>query len=107
MDAAVAALVGAAIGAIASVAGVWIQQKHQGDRDLVAAAVNLGLAEFHSDVERASNGKGVTYVPPPYGYVAYNAAVLRAIARHELTPAKLEAINKEHEALSAVIGFPE
>jgi hypothetical protein len=104
MDAAVAALIGAGIGALASLAGAVLQQKYQAERAVVSAAVKLGLAEFENDVEMAKAKAGITYVPPPSAYVAYNAQLLRAISKNKLTPGAIEAIDAEHQKLLAVIG---
>lgn len=99
MDAAVAALLGAGIGAVTSIAGVWLQQWYQADRHLVAEAVKIGLAEFESDCAYAAKQKGVFLIPPPASYVAFNAQVLRAIASKSLTSEKLEGIRAERDAL--------
>ncbi len=45
MDAALAALIGAAIGAVASLGGAWIQQRHQTARERVKMATELGVTD--------------------------------------------------------------
>jgi hypothetical protein len=104
MDAAIAALIGAGIGAVASLAGAVLQHKYQAESSLVDAAVKLGLAEFENDVELAKTIKGIGYVPPPGSYVAYSAALLRSIGKGKLTPEVLKTIDAEHKKLVAVIG---
>lgn len=99
MDAGVAALMGAAIGAAASVIGGALQHKYQAQSAIAEMATRIGLAEFESDMERAKLLTRGARVAPPAAYVSYNAAVLRAIAENNLTPERLAAIKAEQGAL--------
>jgi hypothetical protein len=94
MDAAVAALIGAAIGTLGSVAGVWLSQRHQTKRDLVRSAVELGQAEREERRAKLATTTGGHLLPVSV-YVAQHAAVLQAIAEGRFGPDTLRAIDEE------------
>jgi NhaP-type Na+/H+ or K+/H+ antiporter len=77
MDAAVAALCGAAIGALTTVAGTWLSQRHQTRRERLKIAVDLGIAD-HAYFMADAKAKG-GLLPPVALYVAYHADMLDAI----------------------------
>lgn len=99
MDAAVAALVGAALGVAGSIGGAWLTQRQQSRREILSAAVKIGLEEFQSDVAIASKGQGVVHIPPPYSYVAFNAEVLSSMVAGKLTKERLKTLCDRHNAM--------
>ena len=90
MDAAVAALLGAALGAVGSVGGVWLTQRHQNRRDLMRAAVDLGRADHDEAIARVSAAGGL--MPPMAIFVYYHAEVLAAINKGTFNPAAVARI---------------
>ncbi|MBX3717152.1 MAG: hypothetical protein KF738_14235 [Burkholderiales bacterium] len=103
MDAAVAALVGAAIGAIGSVGGVWLQQRHQTRRDRLKIAADLGLADHNSAVELAKLNHGGGYIAPVSAYVMYHVRILDVLAEGDVTPKHIQDIaEKQSEILKAM-----
>lgn len=103
MDAAVAALIGAAIGVLGSLGGTWIQQRHQTRRDRLKLAADLGLADYKQKLELARTQVGSSSVPPISVFVAYHAEVLDAIADGALDAERVSSIDsRQKEILHAV-----
>ena len=98
MDAAVAALLGASIGAVGSLGVMWIQQRQQTNRERLKLAAELGLADYNGQVELAKK-QGGGRLPPMSAYVLYHAAFLDALANGEITPEIVQDIQKKQEQL--------
>jgi hypothetical protein len=97
MDAAIAALSGAAIGTVGTLVTNWFQQRQQTRRELQKAAVDLGLKDFeraHARAEKA--GKGTT--PPLSLFVAYHMEVLLALSRGGFGPDDVRRIDAEQKS---------
>ena len=95
MDAAVAALLGAAVGAAGSFGAMWIQQRHQTRRERLKLATDLGMRDYDSAMEHAKSRPGGASVPPLSSYVIYHADMLNELAEGEVTAATIERINKK------------
>lgn len=94
MDSALAALLGAFIGAAGSLAANWIQQRHQTRRDMIKAATDLGLADFQEALSSARrHGRGS--VLPVSTYVYYHAEVLKSLADGKFGPAEIARIDAD------------
>lgn len=78
MDAAVAALLGAALGSIVPAVTSLIQAASQARRERMKVAADLGLADWKARVDytRSSGGAGV---PPLSVFVSYHSDVLDAM----------------------------
>lgn len=101
MDAAVAALLGAAIGAVASVGGAWLQLRAQTRRELAKTAADLAMADHERDLELLKMHGGT--IAPMSAYLAYHADVLRAVADGTLDPKKFREIDERQKALITAI----
>ena len=97
MDAAVAALIGAAVGVVGSLGGTWIQQRTESRRDRLRLAAKLGEADFNFFLERAKKHGGP--MPPISLYVAYHADVLQALAEDDFTPKRIAKIEQRQTEL--------
>lgn len=103
MDAALAALLGAAIGALASVGAMWVQQHHQTRRDRLKMAVDLAVEDHGTSFELAK-AKGAK-IAPISAYVIYHARVLDHLAKGTVTAETIKQLSKEFgEILDA---FPD
>ena len=101
MDAAVAALigagVGATIGAVSSAANMWFQQCAQTQRELVKVAVDLAVVDYKRLLEHADHkGKLV----PISLYVSYHADLMRAIADGTFDEVTIERLDAKQERLA-------
>jgi len=106
MDATVAGLIGAVLGAVLGAGAVlgsaWMQQSAQTKRERLKAAADLALAEYNQRIKLvAANGKGV--IPPLSTYVAYHADVLDAVARGAFDAAEVANITNRQNALMRAI----
>jgi|SRR6266702_4665163 len=99
MDAAIAALAGAAIGAAASLGTTWIQQRHQTRRDLLRSAVELGQAERQEFIDKLKSQSGGGPLLPVSVYVAHHAEVLQAIAAGRYGPEVVRRIEEAQQEL--------
>lgn len=104
MDAAVAALAGAAIGssigALGAFGAAWSQQREQSRREIARTAADLAIAD-HAVRFEAVKGSSMPILPLSY-YVAYHADVLRVVSSGEqVDAAKLAEIDNRSRALIA------
>jgi len=97
MDAAIAALLGAALGALGSIGGVWLQQRHQSSRDRLKLAADLGLADYNQMLERAKTKGGP--MPPISLFVAYHIDALDALAKGEFDEERIAEIEERQTKL--------
>lgn len=97
MDGAVAALLGALVGAMGSFGGVWLQQRAQSGRELAKAAAEIAAEDYRIMLERTRGLGGGT--PPLSLYVAYHADVLRAIAADRFDAPAVHRIESRLQAL--------
>lgn len=97
MDAAIAALIGAAVGVVGSLGGTWIQQRTESRRDRLRLAAKLGEADFNFFKARAEREGGP--LPPISVYVAYHAEVLQALAEDDFTPKRIAEIEERQTKL--------
>jgi hypothetical protein len=99
MDAAAAALLGALIGAAASIGVMWIQQRHQTKRDLLRVAADLAREDWKNRLELLSQRGGK--MPPVSAFVHYHAKVLEAMANGTFTPDTVKRLSEEQEQILA------
>lgn len=98
MSAAVAALLGALIGAAASVVTIIIQQRYQNKRELIKIASDLALADYkrrHEVIAEKGGGK----MPPISAFVYYYAQVIEHMAAGTFTPEVIKALSEENERI--------
>ncbi len=101
MDAAVAALLGTALGAVGSIGGVWLQQRYQGRRERAKVAADLGLADYTWRRERMQEKGGEMY--PLNIFIAYHLEVLNALDAGNFTPARVAEITTRQTALRRAV----
>lgn len=107
MDAALSALIGAAVGASATLVSLLIQQHFQTKRERLKIASDLGLAEYQHDLKLAENAPDGGNVAPLATYVICNARLLDELAKGAITGDKVKALTKERdEILAAFPGAP-
>jgi hypothetical protein len=96
MSAAVAALLGALIGAAASIGVMWVQQKHQTKRDLLRVAAELAREDWKNRLQLLSPG---AKMPPVSAFVHYHAKVLEAMANGTFSPDTVKQLSLEQEEI--------
>lgn len=102
MDAAVAALIGGAIGAAASLGGGWIQQHHQSRRERVRVAADLAIANYKESMEIAKKYYG--RVSSLTAFVVYQAEFLEFLSKGPTTPARIKEFNRQQNEILKVLG---
>jgi hypothetical protein len=101
MDAALAALIGGAIGSAASLGGSWIQQHHQSRRDRERVAADLAIANYKQSVEIAA--KIGARVPSLSTFLIYQAEFLELLSKGPITPARIREFRRQHDENSKAL----
>jgi len=108
MDSSVAVLLGGAIGAISSIATIYVQQKFAHKRDICKMATELAVAEFNWATDLANRNNTKVMLPPLSSYVIYHSKILEAVNNGVVTPEKMAEIKSESDRIldSLEIGDP-
>ena len=89
-------LIGALIGAGASVLTIYYQLRIQDRRALLRQAVELAQADYRYRAEHAGPG---TTMPPIAVFIAYEVRRLKLMEKGRLTPASFRRLSAEHDEL--------
>jgi len=98
MSATLAALLGALVGAAASMGAMWIQQRHQTKRDLLKIAAELAQEDWKQRFDILSK-HGAVNMPPVSVFVHYHAKVLEAMANGTYSPEMIQQLSEAQEAV--------
>ena len=100
MNAAIAALLGALIGAAASIVTSIIHQKYQNKRELLRIASDLAREDYKRRFEIVTKEGGE--MPPISVFVHYHVQVLEHMAKGTYTPETISRLREENaQVLSA------
>jgi hypothetical protein len=99
MSSALAALLGALVGAGASVIAMLIQQRYQNKRELLKIAADLALREYDRRAELLLQTGGGR-MPPISAYVHYQMRVLEHMARGTFTPETIRTLTEEYDRIT-------
>lgn len=102
MDAAVSALLGAAIGSIPSFLAMVIQSRMKDKRDRSKQVTDMSLAQYKAHLEGVVAGKGRSILPLSM-YIRHNDLILRALETDTFTPERLREIDASMDAMEAVV----
>lgn len=100
MSATVAALLGALIGAGASVLAMVIQQRYQNKRELLRIAADLALQDHIRRSELLTKSGGGR-MPPVSAFVHYQMRVLEHMSTGKFNPGTIKALSEEYEQILA------
>lgn len=81
----ISALVGALIGAAASVLTILIQSFFQERRDRLRIIADLAMKDYDSVLDIAKSHCGEAVIPPLASYLAYHREVLKILRKRSLT----------------------
>jgi hypothetical protein len=97
----VAGLLGALIGAGASVAGIVVQARSQAKRDRIKEAIALALEDWKMrfEVIKERGGKAL----PLAVFIHYHTKLIEYAERGELTPDAIRTLSQEQDQLVAAI----
>ena len=108
MDAAIAGLVGVAVGSISSFAGLWLQQRQQARHERLKMAVELATHDHEQALALAKSSQGARFIPPLVSFVMYHADVLSELSVGAITPDKIKILSEKHSLiLNAFGGAPD
>ena len=103
MDAAIAALIGAAVGAVPGVLAPLWTQRAESRRARLKLAVELGKADFEFFKDQVAQKPGGGPVPPVSLYVTYHAEFLAALEHENFGPEAAKEIEKKLADLHAAL----
>ncbi len=103
MDSLLSALVGALIGAGASVITVWIQAASQAKRERIRLVTEIAMADYKHNVELARASGKASKIPPATLYFHYHLELAKLMERGTITPNGLEKLTKENRKIYQVI----
>jgi hypothetical protein len=92
-------LVGAFIGASASVITIIIQERHQSKRDRSKLAAELGMRDFENTIEVSKRISGTKEIPPLVSFVLFHDRIMKHLEKGKFTADDYQRICKEHEAI--------
>lgn len=95
------ALVGALIGAAASVITVIVQAHYQNRRELVKEAVSIALEDWKTRLAILMKEGGGTL--PLSVFIQYHTKLIQLAEQGKITPESIRALHDEQEKLVAVI----
>ena len=96
-------LVGAFIGAFASVATIIVQSHYQNKRDRTKMAAQLSMEHFKLTACIAEKAVKPAVVPPPAVYLHFNMKFIELLEDDLLTPETLRLMNKENEEIEVLL----
>jgi len=99
MSAGIYGLLGALIGAAASIFAMAIQQRYQNRRDLIKLASELAIDDYNRRIELAKKENMIISFPPITAFVAYQLKVLEAMSAGTFNEEKIKALNIEQEEI--------
>jgi len=100
-----AGLVGALIGAAASIATVTVQAHYQARRERMRVAVEAGIADFKGalEISKRHSGPGPLQLFPLSAFIHFHAEVLEALESGSLTPETTREIYRRQGEVRKVI----
>jgi len=98
-----AGLLGAVIGATASIATVWIQGRFQERRDRMRLVMELALEEYKSKIELIKFTGQSAALPPVALFLHYHHELAKLLEKDAVSPATLEALAKSTHELDAAL----
>ncbi|MGE8324555.1 hypothetical protein [Pseudomonas urmiensis] len=99
LDAGVAGLIGAGIGAASSVITIWIQSHYSAKRERAKAVLDFSIRHRAEVVENSEKIAGPVTVLPLAVYVHFQEGMLRMVESGKVTPEKLVALRKQNDDL--------
>ena len=103
MDAAIAGLFGAVVGASSSLVTVWIQAHYQAKRERAKAVLDFAIRHRSEAFEYADKIAGPVAVTPLAAHVHYQQGLLKLIETNTLTAEALEKLHSENDDISQSI----
>ena len=95
-------LLGALIGAGASIAAIWIQSRTQDRRERLRHAAELAFEDYKLRTEQIKNIGGT--MPPMSLFIAYQVELLDLIEQGKFTPGTFKALSVKHDRMLDALG---
>jgi hypothetical protein len=103
MESLIAGLVGALIGAGASVATVWIQSSNHAKRDRLRLVMELSLEDYKHHLEMAkASGKAVT-IPPITLFLHYHLELAKLMETGTISAKDMEKLTESNTEIHRAI----
>lgn len=93
--------IGALIGSISSLTGIWIQSYFQNKHERIRLSTQMALEDYKIDCERILR-KGGT-VPPIVAYVHYHYELMDLLEGHKLTEESVRILRQKNKKVLEAI----
>ena len=103
MDAAVAGLIGAAIGSSSSLITVWIQARYTAKRERAKFAVEFAEKDRRDSREYAITMGNRGAIPPVALYAHYHSEMLKLLESGKMNPKSMEKLTVDNRELWAAL----
>jgi hypothetical protein len=95
----ISGLIGALIGATASIATIIVQSRLQDKRERIKMATQMAMDDVKTNVEIALKSGRKAVIPPPIVYLHYNIKLMELIESDKLDSNTLRIITEENRKL--------
>jgi hypothetical protein len=103
MESLIIGVIGAFIGAGASILTIWIQTRSQANRDRMRLVMELALEDYKQTIELARATGRPFNAPPVTLYLHYHLELAKLMEKGSLNTVELEILTRENRDLHAAI----
>jgi hypothetical protein len=102
-----AAFIGAVVGAITSIASIWIQSCVNAKQERIKQSVSLALESYKCEISVAQNSKSGAFIPPVALYLHYHMGLIKLINDEKMTFENLKKLRDKNIDLSMALKSEE
>lgn len=98
-----AAFIGAIVGAITSIASMWMQTYVNAKQERIKQSISLAIESYKCEISVAQNSRSRSYIPPVAAYLHYHIGLIKLINDDKMTFDNLKNLrSKNNELLIAL-----
>jgi len=97
------ALVGALIGAMASIITMWAQARIQDRREKIRHAADLALEDYKLQIDMANKSGRQASIPPVVLFLHYYLELMNLMEKGKLTPERLKELSEKNAEIEQAI----
>ena len=96
-------LVGALIGAMASIITIWVQARIQDRREKIRHAADLALEDYKLQIDMANKSGRQASIPPVVLFLHYHLELMNLMEKGRLTPERLKKLSEKNAEIEDAI----
>ncbi|WP_043810376.1 hypothetical protein [Desulfomicrobium baculatum] len=94
-----AAFIGAIVGAITSIASIWMQSYINAKRERIKQSVSLALESYKCEISVAQNSRSGGYIHPIAAYLHYHMGLMKLVNDDKVTADNLKKLRDKNQEL--------